>query len=39
MKGSTDFKELTPEFYDGTGDFLVHRGVGRQVMVTLALSF
>ncbi|KAL8570476.1 hypothetical protein ACOMHN_034511 [Nucella lapillus] len=27
LTGSTDFKELIPEFYHGSGDFLVHRGV------------
>lgn len=29
LTGSTDFKELIPEFYDGSGEFLLHRGVVR----------
>ncbi|XP_059177042.1 protein FAN-like [Physella acuta] len=26
LAGASDFKELIPEFYNGSGDFLVHRG-------------
>lgn len=27
LTGASDFKELIPEFYEGSGDFLVHKGV------------
>ncbi|XP_041376652.1 protein FAN-like [Gigantopelta aegis] len=27
LKGAADFKELIPEFFQGNGDFLVHKGV------------
>ena len=36
---SVDFKELTSEFCDDTGDCLVHRWVDDDLMVTVGLSF
>lgn len=33
LTGASDFKELIPEFYSGSGDFLTHRGVRCNMLV------
>ena len=37
LQGAADFKELIPEFYQGTGEFMINSGVSTHSNLTCAL--